>query len=149
MKAKALLLALGLGLAGTAAGGDWRGGVWVYQPSDGYRPPSVHRYDPRSPYSHYPRYRQNLPQDNRAYVPNRRYEHYPKRLRPGEWAQSRPDRYQRDDRFDRPGRHDPNDRWRGDNWRQHDWRRDPPRVHDSYRGYPQPRNQIYFRSHRD
>ena len=76
------LLCLGVAAAvATPAQAERRDGVWVLQsrtphhaiPDHRHAAPA-HRYDPRSPYSHYPHYPRNLPPRYQGQLPPRYYE---------------------------------------------------------------------------
>jgi hypothetical protein len=77
MNIRMAVLLLGLGF-GTHVCADSRGGVWFYQPDGGsYRVESrSYQYDPRSPYSHYRQYPQNLPPRYQGQLPPQYYDRH-------------------------------------------------------------------------
>lgn len=128
MSIRMVLAAVSLGLAFQVSA-DSRGGVWVYQPDGGsYRVQSGPRiYDPRSPYSNFPQYRQNLPPRMQGQLPPQYYDRH--RGNGGrDWDRGRYQgwKQERHGRFERPPR-----------WHRHDDRRhDRPPVRD-YRALQQ------------
>ncbi|MCJ0974932.1 hypothetical protein MST27_16280 [Pseudomonas sp. PS1] len=129
MNIRMMLVAVGLGLA-TQASADSRGGVWVYQPDGGsYRVESGPRvYDPRSPYSNFPQYRQNLPPRMQGQLPPRYYDRHRGHDGRG-WNRDRRSDWKSHDRH---GRLDRPQRWHRDDGRRHD----RPPVRD-YRAFQQ------------
>ncbi|WP_434457960.1 hypothetical protein JQR85_04545 [Stutzerimonas urumqiensis] len=143
MKLGIWIALVGLSLTLQAQAGDRRDGVWIYQAGDGFTQdrhpyraspqPPRHRYDPRSPYPHYPRHRNNLPPDNRHYVPPQFRDRYPAQrdYRRPRWDDDRHRGWRAAPRDRGDWRHD----WRNDGRydRRPDWRSDQLRPRHDYR----------------
>ena len=119
MRIRYMILLLGL-VVGLQAQADSRGGVYVYQPNGGsYRVDQpAQRYDPRSPYSNYRQYPQNLPPRFQGQLPPQYYERH-RGTDQHRWKGHHRDKghhlHQRDGR------------WRADVERPHRWSRQDPR----------------------